>query len=128
MKKKTTTQKFFARTCMKHALTTKEFMKERKHMKKKSQSLIERVHLAERRQREAERRFEQERSRRIKADMIAQGATVWMAALAKREGPVIHVSAEEIARARETEYKCRMVEDGSVDMVEAGYFEKFYTE
>lgn len=49
-----------------------------------------------------------------------------MSALARREGPVIHVSAEEIEKARAGKYKCRMVADGSVDMVEEGYFEKFY--
>ena len=60
------------------------------------------------------------------ADLIAKGAMVWVSALARREGPVIHVSAEEIEKARAGKYKCRMVADGSVDMVEEGYFEKFY--
>jgi DNA-binding transcriptional MocR family regulator len=60
----------------------------------------------------------------MEADLIAKGAMVWVSALARREGPVIHVSAEEIEKARAGKYKCRMVADGSVDMVEEGYFEK----
>ena len=71
------------------------------------------------RQRGTEKRF-------MEADLIAKGAMVWVSALARREGPVIHVSAEEIEKARAGKYKCRMVADGSVDMVEEGYFEKFY--
>ena len=87
---------------------------------KKKMSLMERVKIAERR--EAER----DRKRFMEADLIAKGAMVWVSALARREGPVIHVSAEEIEKARAGKYKCRMVADGSVDMVEEGYFEKFY--
>ena len=69
---------------------------------------------------------QRDRKRFMEADLIAKGAMVWVSALARREGPVIHVSAEEIEKARAGKYKCRMVADGSVDMVEEGYFEKFY--
>ena len=84
------------------------------------------VKIAERREAEAKRQAERDRKRFMEADLIAKGAMVWVSALARREGPVIHVSAEEIEKARAGKYKCRMVADGSVDMVEEGYFEKFY--
>ena len=89
---------------------------------KKKMSLMERVKIAERREAEAKRQAERDRKRFMEADLIAKGAMVWVSALARREGPVIHVSAEEIEKARAG----RMVADGSVDMVEEGYFEKFY--
>ena len=73
-----------------------------------------------------ERQRQNARQRGTEKDLIAKGAMVWVSALARREGPVIHVSAEEIEKARAGKYKCRMVADGSVDMVEEGYFEKFY--
>lgn len=93
---------------------------------KKKMSLMERVKIAERREAEAKRQAERDRKRFMEADLIAKGAMVWVSALARREGPVIHVSAEEIEKARAGKYKCRMVADGSVDMVEEGYFEKIY--
>ena len=74
----------------------------------------------------AKRLAERDSKRFMEADLIAKGAMGWVSALARRDGPVIHVSAEEIEKARAGKYKCRMVADGSVDMVEDGYFEKFY--
>ena len=93
---------------------------------KKKMSLMERVKIAERREAEAKRQAERDRKRFMEADLIAKGAMVWVSALARREGTVIHVSAEEIETARAGKYICSMVADGSVDMVEEGYFEKFY--
>ena len=78
---------------------------------KKKMSLMERVKIAERREAEAKRQAERDRKRFMEADLIAKGAMVWVSALARREGPVIHVSAEEIEKARAGKYKCRMVAD-----------------
>ena len=75
---------------------------------KKKMSLMERVKIAERREAEAKRQAERDRKRFMEADLIAKGAMVWVSALARREGPVIHVSAEEIEKARAGKYKCRI--------------------
>lgn len=95
---------------------------------KKKMSLMERVKIAERRAAEAKRQAARDRKRFMEADLMVKGAMVWVSALARREGPVIHITAEEIEKARNGKYKCRIVENGSVDMVEEGYFEKFYEE
>ncbi len=95
---------------------------------KKKMSLMERVRIAEQREAEAKRQAARDRKRFMEADMIAKGAMVYVSALARREGPVIHISAEEIKKAREGKYRCRRVEDGSLDMMEEDYFEKFYEE
>lgn len=63
--------------------------------------------------------------RMINADLIAQGSMIWVSALARKLGPVVHISAAEIERGKMVAYKCRTVENGSVDMIEEGYFEKF---
>lgn len=92
---------------------------------KKQKSLVERVKAAERRERDAKRRMMDAQRRLIQADLIAQGSMMLVAALAHKQGPVVHISGEELEESKKIEYMCRKVEDGSMDMVEAGYFDKF---
>ena len=92
---------------------------------KKRKSLIKRVKDAERRERDAKRRMMDMQQRLINADLIAQGSMIWVSALARKLGPVVHISAKEVEKWKMVAYKCRKVENGSVDMIEEGYFEKF---
>lgn len=92
---------------------------------KKKRSLIERVKEAERRERDAERRMRQLQARLEKTERLAKGGTVWVAALAARIGPIVHVPKEEIEAARMAGYKARVVEDGSVDLIKDGYLGSF---
>ena len=92
---------------------------------KKQKSLIERVRDAERRERDAKRRMMDMQKRIVHTDLIAQGSMIWVSALARKIGPVVHISAEELEKGKQVGYKCRQVEDGSVDMIEKGYFDSF---
>ena len=63
--------------------------------------------------------------RMIHTDLMYQGALIWMFALAYKMGPKIHISAEDIKKSKTVGYKFSTSSDGSIDIVEDGYSEKF---
>lgn len=80
--------------------------------------------MAERRERDAKRRMHAKDKEMRRSNAIADGAMLWVAALASRIGPVIHITAEEFEQAKGMTYLARKNEDGSVDMRQEGYGEE----
>lgn len=119
-------QDYFAKTVIRHARISKEFINERRKKMKKKKSLMERVKLAERREQDAKRRMNDMQRRLIQADLQLQGTLIWLFSLACTVGPVIHISAEEVKKGKTVSYHLRMNENGSMDMIEEGYFERLH--
>lgn len=92
---------------------------------KKRKSLIKRVEDAERRERDAKRRMMDMQQRMIHADLMFQGTLVYLFAVVNQVGPVVHISAEDVKKAKTSGYKYKRLPDGSIDIIEEGYFEKF---
>ncbi|MGP8314951.1 hypothetical protein ACG0Z4_29255 [Enterocloster aldenensis] len=93
-------------------------------MKKKGLSLSKRVALAERKEKDAKRRmYDKDREMR-RSNAIADGSMLWVAALASKIGPTVHITAEEFEKARGITYLARKNEDGSMDMALEGHEDK----
>ena len=81
----------------------------------KKTSLAQKVKTAERRERDAKRRMYEKDKEMRRSNAIADGAMLWVAALASKLGPTVHIAAEELAKKNE---------DGSMDMKREGYEEE----
>ncbi len=118
---------YFVLTCLIHARTTGQSMdmtrrKENQTMKKTS--LAQKVKTAERRERDAKRRMYEKDKEMRRSNAIADGAMLWVAALASKLGPVVHITAEEFKQAKGLTYLAKKNEDGSMDMRQEGYEEE----
>lgn len=118
---------YFVPTCLIHARTTGRSMdmtrrKENQTMKKTS--LAQKVKTAERRERDAKRRMYEKDKEMRRSNAIADGAMLWVAALASKLGPTVHIAAEEFEQAKGLTYLAKKNEDGSMDMKQEGYEEE----
>lgn len=80
--------------------------------------------MAERRERDAKRRMRDKDREMRRSNAIADGSMLWVAALASKFGPVVHITAEEFDKAKGLTYLARKNENGSMDMVLEGYEDK----
>ena len=56
-----------------------------------------------------------------RSNAIADGSMLWIAALASKIGPCVHITAKEFEQAKGMTYLARKNEDGSMDMRLEGY-------
>ena len=87
-------------------------------------SLAQKVKTAERRERDAKRRMYEKDKEMRRSNAIADGAMLWVAALASTLGPTVHIAAAEFEQAKGLTYLARKNEDGSMDTRREGYEEE----
>lgn len=89
-------------------------------MAKKNMSMRKRTARAERLAELAWERVKQKEQERRRANMLADGAAIWVTILASRLGEHMVFSKEEIEAAKKMEYLAKQNPDGSVEMILRG--------